>query len=62
MLNEYEELLRRARHMEIDIDTLNRRLQNHVNQQQCDEALKSMHKVVDNLHSISVNAEVKRPE
>lgn len=62
MLGEYEELLRRARHMEIDIDTLGRHLRDHVNQSQCAEALKSMHKVVDNLHSISVNAETKRPE
>ncbi len=61
-MEEYEELLRRARHLEIDIDTLNRRLRDHLNLKMCDEALKSMHKVVDNLHSISVNAEVKRPE
>jgi len=62
MFEEYEELLRRARHMEIDIDTLGRRLQDHINQNQCDEALKSMHKVVDHLHSISVGSEVKRTE
>ena len=62
MLNEYEELLRRVRHIEIDIDTLRRRLKDHLNQKLCDDALKSIHKVVDNIHSISVGSEVKRPE
>jgi len=62
MLDEYEELLRRARHLEIDIDTLNRRLHDHLNQKMCDGALKSIRKVIDNLQSISINAEKERPE
>jgi len=62
MLDEYEELLRRARHLEIDIDVLNRRLDDHLNLKMCDGALKSIRKVIDNLQSISINAEKERPE